>query len=50
MTPQEIFEYKNRWKPGHTVQLHSDIVDRGKSWCKRHLEQLTRDKENKGRL
>ena len=39
MTPQEIFEYKNRWKPGHTVQLHSDIVDRGKSWCKRHLEQ-----------
>ena len=36
MTPQEIFDYKQGWKPGHTVQLHSDVVDRGKTWCKRN--------------
>lgn len=39
MTPQEIFDYKNRWKPGHTVRLHSDLEDRGKEWCKRALEK-----------
>lgn len=39
MTPQEIFEYKQQWKPGHTVRLHSDVVDRGKTWCKRQLEK-----------
>ena len=39
MTPQEIFEYKQRWKPGFTVRLHSDVVDRGKTYCKRICEQ-----------
>ena len=39
MTPQEIAEYKMRWKPGYTVRLHSDVVDQGKTWCRRHLEQ-----------
>jgi hypothetical protein len=39
MTPSEIFEYKQRWKPGYTVRLHSDVVDRGKTWCKRQLEK-----------
>lgn len=28
-----------RWKPGYTVRLHSDVVDQGKTWCRRHLEQ-----------
>jgi len=39
MTPQEIFEYKQSWLPGHTVRLHSDVVDRGKTWCKRQCEK-----------
>ena len=39
MTPQEIAEYKMRWKPGYTVRLHSDVVDRGKTWCRKKLEQ-----------
>ena len=39
MTPQEIFEYKNNWKPGYTVRLHSDVVDRGKTFCKRICEK-----------
>ena len=39
MNPAEIFEYKQRWKPGYTVRLHSDVVDRGKSYCRRQLEQ-----------
>jgi len=39
MTPQEIFEYKQSWLPGHTVTLHSDVVDRGKTWCKRQCEK-----------
>lgn len=39
MTPAEIFEYKQRWKPGYTVRLHSDVVDRGKTYCKRVCEK-----------
>lgn len=39
MTPAEIFEYKQRWKPGTSVRLHSDVVDRGKTWCRQQLEQ-----------
>lgn len=34
MTPIEIFEYKNRWKPGFTVRLHSDLRSQGKDYCK----------------
>jgi hypothetical protein len=41
MTPQEIFEYKQGWKPGHTVRLHSDLADTGKTWCRRGLERQT---------
>jgi hypothetical protein len=33
-TPQQIADYKMRWMPGHIVPLHSDIVDKGKTWCK----------------
>lgn len=39
MTPVETFEYKQLWKPGYTVRLHSDVVDRGKTWCKRACER-----------
>ena len=42
MTPVEIFEYKQRWMSSgnnNPVRLHSDVVDRGKSWCRRQLEQ-----------
>lgn len=39
MTPAEIFEYKQSWKPGTIVRLHSDVVDRGKTWCRQQLEQ-----------
>ena len=39
MTPQEIFEYKNNWKPGYTVRIHSDITDKAKTWCRRQLER-----------
>lgn len=37
MTPQEIFEYKNRWKPGYTVSVHSDRDIECKEWCRRNL-------------
>jgi uncharacterized protein YjlB len=39
MTPQEQFDYKQKWKPGYTVRLHSDLADRGKDWCRRHVER-----------
>jgi len=35
MTPQQIFDYKNRWMPGFEVTLHSDLEREGKDWCKR---------------
>jgi len=34
LTPIEIFEYKQKWKPGYTVRLHSDLRSRGKEFCK----------------
>lgn len=34
MTPIEIFEYKQQWKPGYSVRLHSDLRSRGKDFCK----------------
>ena len=33
MLPIEIFEYKNRWKPGYTVRLHSDLRMSAKDYC-----------------
>ena len=34
MKPIEIFEYKQRWKPGYTVRLHSDLRGQAKDFCK----------------
>lgn len=34
MTPIEIFEYKQKWKPGYIVRLHSDLRMQGKDYCK----------------
>lgn len=41
MTPQEVFEYKSRWKSagGYPVKIHSDLDWRGKDWCRRNLER-----------
>lgn len=39
MTPQEIFDYKQKWKPGFTVRLHSDLDWEGKDWCRRNLDR-----------
>jgi len=39
LTPVEIFEYKQRWKPGYTVRLHSDLRNRGKDFCKIQMHQ-----------
>lgn len=38
MTPVEQFEFKQKWKPGYQVKLHSDLADRGKTWCRRNIE------------
>lgn len=39
MTPQEIFEYKNRWKNDspHCVQVDVDSHIWGKDWCRKNL-------------
>ena len=34
MTPIEIFEYKQKWKPGYVVRLHSDLRSNAKDYCK----------------
>jgi len=34
LIPVEIFEYKQRWKPGYSVRLHSDLRSQGKDFCK----------------
>lgn len=40
MTPQEIFEYKNAWKPhSFQINLHSDLHIDCKDWCRKHLER-----------
>lgn len=40
MTPQEISDYKQQWlKDCFHVRLHSDLVDQGKTWCRRTLER-----------
>ena len=40
-TPQEIFEYKQKWLKDnpYSVRLHSDLDVRGKDWCRKHLER-----------
>ena len=42
MTPLEISEYKQRWMARGTcypVRLHSDLADKGKTWCRKNLER-----------
>jgi hypothetical protein len=40
MTPQEIFEYKNTWKPqGFQVDIHSDLDVQCKDWCRKNLNR-----------
>jgi len=39
MTPQEIFEYKQRWMPGYAVRIHSDLRNRAIDYCKINLRQ-----------
>ena len=40
MTPQEIFEYKNAWKPkGFQVDVHSDLDVQCKHWCRVNLNR-----------
>ena len=34
MTPIEIFEYKQKWKPGYVVRPHSDPRSKAKDYCK----------------
>jgi hypothetical protein len=38
MTPQEIFEYKQRWYPGQSVTVHSDLRSKCKQWCKNNVQ------------
>jgi len=40
MTPQEINDYKLKWKPNaHTVDVHSDLHIDCKYWCRKYLER-----------
>ena len=40
MTPQEIFEYKNKWKPdAFVVDVHSDLDVQCKDWCRKNLNR-----------
>ena len=37
MAHKEIFEHKLKRQAEYCVRLHSDLIDQGKSWCKKHL-------------
>ena len=40
MTPQEIFEYKQRWKPNsYSIRVHSDLDAQCKDWCRRNCNR-----------
>ena len=39
MTPQEIAEYKMRWRPGYQVDVHSDLDVQCKRWCRGNLNR-----------
>ena len=39
MTPQEISDYKMRWRPGFTVDVHSDLDVQCKHWCRTNLNR-----------
>lgn len=38
-TPQEITDYKMQWKPGYTVDVHSDLDVQCKDWCRKNLNR-----------
>ena len=39
-TPQEVFDYKQKWKPNsYVVRLHSDLDWKGKDWCRKNLKR-----------
>jgi hypothetical protein len=41
MNPQDIFEYKLKWKPNaYIVHVHSDLDVQCKSWCRRYLQRF----------
>lgn len=40
MTPQEIFEYKQRWRAqACAVPIHSDFDWQAKDWCRKNMER-----------
>ena len=39
MKPIEIFEYKQKWLPGFTVRLHSDLRSAAVDWLKTRLSK-----------
>jgi len=39
MTPIEIFEYKQKWLPGHVVEVHSDLLEDCVQWCKSYCKK-----------
>jgi len=39
MTPQEISDYKMRWRPGYSVDVHSDLHVQCKDWCRKNLNR-----------
>jgi hypothetical protein len=41
MTPQEITDYKRKWKSedSHPVRVHSDLCIAHKDWCRRNADR-----------
>lgn len=40
LTPQQLFDYKQNWRPNaYCVRIHSDLADRAKWWCRKNLER-----------
>ena len=39
MTPQEICDYKLKWKPGFRVDIHSDLDVQCKTRCRQKFER-----------
>ena len=42
LTPQEVFDYKRKWKLTccHSVQVDMDSHIWGKEWCRKHLDRI----------